>query len=208
MVLNSNDQRNQMEVFSQFKIVLASQSPRRKELLQNMGFEFGILSIRVDESYPPNILPDAVPLFLANKKFDVAARLLDDNHTIIITADTMVICEGEIIGKPMDKYDAFSKIQMLSGRDHKVITGVCIGNKSERILFDDTSIVSVDKVSDDETSYYISNFEVMDKAGAYGIQDWLGLAKISCINGSYTNVIGLPTQKLWIKIHEFVEKYR
>lgn len=197
-----------MEVFSQFKIVLASQSPRRRKLLKKLGFELEVLSVSVDESYPPDILPEKVPIFLANKKFEAASKLLDDNNIIIITADTMVICEGEIIGKPMDKYDAFSKIQILSGRDHKVITGVCIGNKSERILFDDTSIVSVDMVSDDETRYYISNFEVMDKAGAYGIQDWLGLAKISCINGSYTNVIGLPTQKLWIKIHEFVEKYR
>ena len=198
-----------MEVFSSFKIVLASQSPRRKELLKKLGFQFEILSVSVDESYPPDILPEKVPLFLADKKFQAACSALDiDNNTILITADTAVICEGEVIGKPQDRYDAYSKIRMLSGRGHKVVTGVCIGNSSKKICFDDTTIVTFDTLADDEINFYVSGFEVMDKAGAYGIQDWLGVAKISGIIGSYTNVIGLPTQVLWKKIHEFVEKYR
>lgn len=198
-----------MEVFSSFRIVLASQSPRRRELLKKLGFEFEVLSVSVDESYPVDLPPEEVPLFLANKKFEATSGLMgQDSNTLLITADTVVICEGEIIGKPENKHDAFRKIKFLSGRDHKVITGVCIGNSAQRLCFDDTTTVSLDSVSGEEISFYVSEFKVMDKAGAYGIQDWLGIAKISSVNGSYTNVIGLPTQKLWKKIHEFAEKYR
>jgi septum formation protein len=189
-----------------FKLVLASMSPRRMELLRDLGYEFTVINPSVDESFPALMIPEEIPVFLAGKKLDVAVCSAADDNTIFITADTIVICEGEIIGKPIDKSDAFKKLSKLSGKTHIVITGVCIGNKKDRVSFDDKTEVFVEALTDSEINQYISDFNVFDKAGAYGIQDWLGIAKISAIKGSYTNVMGLPTQKLWKEINNFIQK--
>jgi septum formation protein len=189
-----------------YKIVLASKSPRRIELLGDLGLEFTVMDTTVDESYPDHLVPEQVPLFLAGKKHDFALISQAQDDIIFITADTVVICEGEILGKPADREDAVEKLRKISGKSHVVVTGVCIGNKTRRSCFDDRTEVFVEFMTDAEIIHYIDNFNVFDKAGAYGIQDWLGIAKISSITGSYTNVIGLPTQKLWKEINFFMQK--
>lgn len=189
-----------------FKLVLASMSPRRMELLRDLGYEFAVMNPSVDENFPDDLSPEEVPVFLAGKKLDFSLISASDDETIFIAADTIVICEGEILGKPLDQADAYKKLSSISGKTHVVITGVCIGNKTNRICFDDKTEVFVESLTDSEINQYISDFNVFDKAGAYGIQDWLGIAKISAIKGSYTNVMGLPTQKLWKEINNFIQK--
>jgi septum formation protein len=185
------------------QILLASKSPRRSDLLKAMGIDFRIIDVDVDEDYPENILPEDLCLYLAEKKFKYVKETIDLGDSIVITADTVVICDSEIMGKPVDINDARNKIKKLSGRNHFVKTGVCIGNKMKKISFSDTTEVIFEALTDEEIDYYIQNYEVFDKAGAYGIQDWIGIVKISAIHGSYSNVIGLPTQKLWKALYDF-----
>ena len=160
----------------------------------------------VDESFPDSMPPENVAVHIAEKKLENALNKLNDASKIIISADTVVICQGEVLGKPADIAEARNTLLKLSGNVHQVITGVCIGNRSEKVCFSDVTQVTVDTLTDSEIEFYIENYQVMDKAGAYGIQDWLGMARISAINGSYTNVMGLPTQKLWVVLNQFVKK--
>jgi septum formation protein len=185
------------------QILLASKSPRRSDLLNAMGIDFKIIDMEVNEDFPENIVPDDLCLYLAEKKFNYVIETLDLGDSLVITADTVVVCDSEIMGKPADIDDAINKLKKLSGRNHFVKTGVCIGNKIKKTSFSDTTEVFIDDLTDDEITYYIQNYEVLDKAGAYGIQDWIGVAKISAIHGSYSNVTGLPTQKLWKALNEF-----
>ena len=189
-----------------YKLILASKSPRRKELLKELGLEFSILDASIDESFPETLNPEDVPVYLAKKKLDFALQSLSEGNEIVISADTIVICDKEIMEKPINRADAFEKLSKLSDKTHVVITGVCIGNKSRISCFYDITEVFVDPLSEEDIKHYIDNFDVFDKAGAYGIQDWLGTAKISAIKGSYTNVMGLPTQKLWKEFNAFIQK--
>lgn len=188
------------------QILLASKSPRRSDLLKAMGIDFRIIDIEVNEDFPEDIIPENLCLYLAEKKFNYVVETLNLTDSVVITADTVVICDSEIMGKPADIYDARNKIKKLSGRNHFVKTGVCIGNKMKKISFSDTTEVIFEVLNDEEIDYYIQNYEVLDKAGAYGIQDWIGVAKISAIHGSYSNVTGLPTQKLWNALKDFFLK--
>ncbi len=188
------------------QILLASKSPRRSDLLKAMDIDFSIIDIEVDEDFSEDIKPEDLCLYLAEKKFNHVINNLDLGDSIVITADTVVICDTEIMGKPADINDARNKIIRLSDRNHFVKTGVCLGNKIKKIVFSDTTEVIFDKLTDLEIDYYIQNYEVLDKAGAYGIQDWIGISKISAIHGSYSNVIGLPTQKLWKALNDFFYK--
>jgi septum formation protein len=177
------------------KIILASKSPRRQELLGLMDIDFRIVLKEVDESYPDGLTPTEIAVYIAEKK----AMAFDEEagDEIVLTADTIVEIDGKILGKPDDSAHAIEMLKMLSGRVHRVVTGVCLMYKGQVNKFHDVSEVFFRKLTDDEITNYVIKYQPMDKAGAYGIQEWVGVTAIERINGSYTNVVGLPTEKLY-----------
>ena len=177
------------------KIILASKSPRRQELLRLMDLDFRIVLKEVDESYPENLSPAEIAVHIAEKK----ARAFDETvgDEVVLTADTIVCIDGLILGKPETSQHAIAMLQQLSGRVHQVITGVCLLYNNQYNLFHDVSEVFFRKLSLEEITSYVEKYQPFDKAGAYGIQEWIGLIGIVKINGSYTNVVGLPTEKLY-----------
>lgn len=175
-------------------IVLASKSPRRQELMKLMGLDFTIELKEVDESYPEGLNPAEIAMYISEKK---AKAFGASNQQIIITADTIVALDKEILGKPKDQADAHQMLRKLAGQKHGVYTGVTIIKDKSMFSFYDFTEVFCREVSDEEIAYYIDQFKPYDKAGAYGIQDWWGLTVVKRIHGSYTNVMGLPTEKLY-----------
>jgi len=173
------------------KIILASGSPRRRDILTAAGFTVELLKIDVDESFPANIPVRQVPMYLAKKKMQKAMQHMVDNLPLI-TADTVVILDNEIINKPADTEDAANMLQKLSGRTHEVITGVCILKNGKEECIEAVTNVSMNRLTDDEIRFYINTYKPFDKAGAYAIQEWIGLNKISRIEGDYYNVVGFP----------------
>ena len=184
------------------KIILASKSPRRQELLRLMDIDFRIVLKDVDESYPDNLNPIEIAVYIAEKKAKAFDESVDDE--IVLTADTIVDVDGQILGKPENKEHAFEMLKMLSGKVHRVVTGVCLLYKHKYNLFHDISEVFFRTLTDDEIRFYVDKYEPLDKAGAYGIQEWIGLIGIDRINGSYTNVVGLPTEKLYQQLKRLV----
>jgi len=160
-----------------------------------MDIDFRIVLKDVDESYPQNLSPEEIAVYIAEKKAKAFDESVDDE--IVLTADTIVSVDGHILGKPENKAHAVEMLQLLSGRVHRVITGVCILYKHEYNKFFDVSEVFFRKLTDAEIRTYVDQYKPLDKAGAYGIQEWIGLTGIEKINGSYTNVVGLPTEKLY-----------
>lgn len=181
-------------------IVLFSKSPRRQELLRLMGLEFRVITKDVDESYPENLLPSEVAQYIAEKKVKAFEAELPEE--VILTADTVVALGSEVLGKPSDAADARRMLQMLSGTIHQVYTGVAILHQHQINSFTDTTEVCFKTLSDEEIEYYINTCKPYDKAGAYGIQEWIGLTAVQWIQGSYTNVMGLPTEKLYARLKE------
>ncbi|MBK0382945.1 septum formation protein Maf [Pedobacter sp. SD-b] len=184
------------------KIYLASKSPRRQELLKLMGFEFELMIKEIDESYPAGLPLIEVAPYLSKIKSDAFEINYDDE--IIITADTVVIINDELLGKPKNNEHAFEMLSKLNGRTHLVVTGVTIKSKKKVHTFSQTTKVAFSKLSDDQLWFYILNYRPLDKAGAYGIQDWIGMVGVSSIEGSYTNVMGLPTEKLNSELMRFL----
>lgn len=192
-----------LDNLKKYNIVLASKSPRRQELLKGIGVDFTILTKEVDENYPQRLPAIDVAPFLSLKKakaFEDAE--LPDNY-MVITADTVVIVENEILGKPKDRDDAVRMMELLSGKVHKVVTGVTVHTKEKTKTFSVISKVTFETLDNQEVSYYIDNFKPYDKAGAYGVQEWIGYIGVSNVEGSYYNVMGLPTQKLYKVLKEF-----
>lgn len=185
------------------KIVLATKSPRRQQLLQSLGIKFTVETKDVDENFSPDIKREEVALYLAKKKSDAFKDVKAIKENIVITADTIVVLGNEVINKPTDRQDAIRILQKLSGNMHEVFTGVCISSSDKEELFFERSEVYFKKLSLEEIEYYIDNFKPFDKAGAYGIQDWFGLTAIEKINGSFYNVMGLPTKKLYEALQKF-----
>jgi len=177
------------------KIILASKSPRRQELLRQMDIDFRIVLKEVDESYPEHLSPEEVAVYIAEKKAKAYDDVLTDEA--VLTADTIVCIDDLILGKPDDAAHAVEMLQRLSGRVHKVITGVCIVYKSEYNLFHDVSEVFFRTLTTEEITTYVEKYQPFDKAGSYGIQEWMGITAIQRIEGSYTNVVGLPTEKVY-----------
>ncbi|MGB3452286.1 MAG: Maf family nucleotide pyrophosphatase [Moheibacter sp.] len=177
------------------KILLASKSPRRRELLASLGIDFEIVIIKSDEAYPSELKREKITEYIAVEKSDVYGKLNLDE--ILITADTIVWFNDQKIGKPKDKNDAFEMLSELSGNTHEVFTSVCVRTDSKKICFSETTEVDFDFASDEEILYYIENFNPLDKAGSYGIQDWFGFTKVLGIRGDYYNVMGLPVRKLY-----------
>lgn len=175
-------------------IILASGSPRRHYLLKEAGFEFSVIKTDTDESFP-EIPADEVATYLARKK---AAGLLNKlQNEILITADTIVVLDGEVMNKPLTEREAIEMLTRLSGKTHTVITGVCIADKDKTVVFDDRTSVTFNTLSIDEIIHYVKNFAPYDKAGAYGAQDWIGMIAIKEIQGSYFNVMGLPIHRVY-----------
>ncbi|TKG88488.1 septum formation protein Maf [Puteibacter caeruleilacunae] len=194
----------QLKHLNDYTIVLASKSPRRQQLLKDLGIEFSILTYEVDESYPESLPSIEVAEYLAKKKLDPFFPIKDDN-AIIITSDTTVCIEDEVLGKPADEADAYRMLRKLSGKMHQVITGVAIASKDKSISFSSTTNVHFKELTDDEILHYIANYKPFDKAGAYGIQEWIGYIGIDIIEGSYFNVMGLPVQRLYEELNTFIE---
>ncbi len=179
------------------RLILASGSPRRRELLGELGLEFTIGQIKdYDETYPASLKYDEIPAYIAEQKsLHYKGELEPDD--ILITSDTIVAIDGDILGKPKDKSEAIKMLRELSGRTHHVVTGLCIRSTQKTVTISDTCEVTFDILSDEDIEYYIDNFKPFDKAGAYGIQEWIGLSNIKSITGSVYTVIGLPVQKLY-----------
>lgn len=192
-----------LDKLNNYNIILASKSPRRQELLKGIGLNFNVLTKDVDESYPSRLSVYEVAPYLSLKKakaFEDAE--LPDNY-MIITADTIVVIGDEILGKPKDKENACEMLLKLSGKKHSVITGVTIRTKDRIKTFSAVSNVVFEKLDSEEINYYVDNFKPFDKAGSYGIQEWIGYIGVSAVEGSYFNVMGLPTQKLYTVLKTF-----
>ena len=180
-----------------YKIILASNSPRRKELLAGLGLPFEVRVLQdIDESYPDALPVSEVALHIAGKKADAYRAIVRDDE-LIITADTVVIVGDEILGKPIDEADAERMLRLLSGRTHQVTTGVCLLTASQERRFAVTTDVTFKELSDEEIRYYVTTYKPFDKAGAYGIQEWIGYVGVTCLHGSYYNVMGLPVQRIY-----------
>lgn len=179
------------------KLVLASNSPRRRELLAGLGIPFEVRILNgIEESYPSSMPVSEVALYIAGLKAE-AYRSKMASDEIIITADTVVIVDDEILGKPVDKADADRMLRLLSGRTHQVMTGVCLVAEGWEKRFSVTTDVTFKILSDEEINYYITTYKPFDKAGAYGIQEWIGYIGVTALKGSYYNVMGLPVQRIY-----------
>ena len=185
-----------LDNLKKYKIVLGSASPRRQELLRGINLNFEVLPMNVDESYPPDLNGVEIPMYLAEKKADAYKNMLND-ELMVITADTIVFLDGKVLGKPVDKADAFKMLQRLSGKTHQVITGVCISTNLRRRTFHTISEVKFARLNDAEIDYYLEHYAPYDKASSYGVQEWIGFIAVEQINGSYFNVMGLPIQRLY-----------
>lgn len=180
------------------KIVLSSNSPRRKELLGELGIDFEVRVIEgIDETYPKELSVEEVPQYIAREKARVYIVGKDE---VLLTADTVVVLGNEIMGKPHDEADAMRMLRQLSGKTHQVITGVCLKTCDKQVTFSDITDVSFAELTEEEIKFYVDNFRPLDKAGAYGIQEWIGLAGVTGINGSYFNVVGLPVHRVYAEL--------
>jgi septum formation protein len=175
--------------------ILASQSPRRKQLLEWAEVDFEIIVEPTDESYPDNLPPDQVAVHIAVGKAKAVQQKTGEER-LIIAADTIVVVDNDIIGKPAHREEAISILKRLSGRHHQVITGVCLLRGSEEVLFADTTGVEFHSLTDEQIAFYVDKYKPYDKAGAYAIQEWIGVVGIKCVNGDFYNVMGLPVSRV------------
>lgn len=185
-----------------YNYILASKSPRRQQLLKSLGINFQVKTKEVDESYPLILKAHQIPEFLAEKKAGAFVNHLAEND-LLITADTVVIIADKVLEKPSDYDDAVKMLSLLSGKQHQVITGVCLQTTGKKSVFSSLTNVEFKELSRKEIEYYITNFQPYDKAGAYGIQEWIGSIGIRHIEGSFYNVMGLPLQRLYEEIQKF-----
>ena len=188
---------------SQYKIILASNSPRRKELLSGLDINYEIKTLPdIDESYPDYLKGDEVATYISKEKANAYLDLLEDD-SLLITADTIVLLDGKVYGNPIDEADAKHMLGDLSGKTHHVLTGVCITTKTKQKTFTVSSEVRFAKLDEDEIDYYVTKYKPLDKAGAYGVQEWIGYIAVEYISGSYYNIMGLPIQRLYQELKNF-----
>lgn len=192
-----------LDNLNKYKIILASGSPRRRELLEGLGLPFTVKCIDgIDESYPESLPAEETALFIAKKKSEAYKGLTDSGH-LIITADTVVVCNDMVLGKPFNKNEAQKMLNMLSGKTHQVITGVTLATKEKTVSFSVSTDVRFTTLDKKEIEYYVDKYRPLDKAGAYGIQEWIGYVGVEYISGSYYNVMGLPIQRLYQELKKF-----
>ena len=186
-----------LDNLKKFNIVLASNSPRRKELMSGLGVDYVVKTLPdVDESYPDTLQGEEIPAYISREKAEAYQSMIEPDE-LLITADTIVWMNGEVLGKPKDREDAIRMLRKLSGASHQVITGVCLTTKGWQNSFTVTTDVTFAVLSEEEIVYYVDKYSPMDKAGAYGVQEWIGFIGVESILGSYYNVMGLPVQKLY-----------
>ena len=192
-----------LENLKKYKVILASNSPRRKELLAGLDIPYEVKVIPgIEETYPDTLKGDEIPQYLSRKKAEAYRdRMAGDE--LIITADTIVWLDDKVLGKPADEAEACAMLRMLSGRTHAVLTGVTVMTKERHVTFAVESKVTFDELSEEEVSYYVSHYHPTDKAGAYGIQEWIGYVGVRGLEGSYFNVMGLPVQRLYNELKQF-----
>lgn len=184
------------EKFKKHRIILASGSPRRQQFLKELDVDFEIQLKDIEEIYPEDLQAEEITNFLAKLKASAFVADLEEND-ILITSDTIVWLNNKALGKPKDYNDAFEMLTEMSGTTHKVITSVCLKTIDKEVVFYEETLVTFTKLSSDEIKYYLDNYKPFDKAGSYGIQEWIGLVAIEKIEGSYANVVGLPTHRLY-----------
>lgn len=193
------------ELLKDYKVILASGSPRRQELLKSLGIQFKkYTNIDVDESFPAHLAGEEIPAYLARKKSDAYTDPLLENE-ILITADTIVYQENEVLLKPVDRDDAISILKKISNNRHAVYTGVCVRSRDRVNTFVANTEVKFGTLRDEEIEYYVDHYKPYDKAGAYGIQEWIGFVGVEEIHGSYFNVMGLPIHLLYRELEKFVK---
>lgn len=183
------------------KILLASNSPRRKELLQNLGFDFNVVSVDCDEVFPNKMPVDQVAAYLSVLKSNAYSTL--EANEVLLTADTIVAFDNEILGKPADEAEAKLMLKKLSGKTHQVYTGITLRSQDKIVTQTDVADVEIEVLNDGEIDFYIKNYKPYDKAGSYGVQEWFGMAKIRQIRGSYYTIMGLPTHLLYGLLKDF-----
>jgi len=186
-----------------YNIILGSASPRRKELLSDIGLKFSIQTTEKEETFSHSLEGEEIAKFLSKQKSEFLSENLQEND-LLITADTIVYFKNELLNKPKNKEEAFNTLYKLSKNTHKVITGVCLKSKQKEIIFSVTTRVTFKELSEEEIYHYINQYNPYDKAGAYGIQDWIGKIGINKINGSYTNAVGLPISELYQYLKLFI----
>lgn len=193
------------EKLKKYKIILASGSPRRKEIFQILGFDFEVKTKETKEEYPADLPKEKVSEFLAELKAKAFENeVLEDEKLIVITSDTTVVIDGEILGKPSGREGAIEMLKKLSGKKHTVYSGVCIKNKRKTVTFTAFTDVWFRPLSDEEIVFYVDKYRPFDKAGAYAVQEWIGAAAISRIEGSYYNVMGLPSKMVFTELEKFL----
>ncbi|QUB46431.1 septum formation protein Maf [Prevotella sp. oral taxon 475] len=186
-----------------YQLILASQSPRRKELLEGLGIPFCVRVIEgIDESFPEDLPIEDIPVYISKQKASVYAKCIAEDE-VVLTADTVVVCQGQVLGKPKDEDDARRMLNLLSGRTHEVITGVTVKTREEEKSFSVVTEVQFKSLTPQEIDFYIRRFKPFDKAGAYGIQEWIGYIGVISIHGSYFNVMGLPVQRIYEELKTF-----
>lgn len=186
-----------------YRIVLGSNSPRRKELLAGLDLQFEVETIPgIDESYPDTLTSEAIPLYIARKKAEAYLDKMSDNE-LLITADTIVATYDRILGKPANREEAIEMLRYLSDHVHEVITGVCLTTKDKTVSFSVASAVCFGRLEEEDIIYYVDKYRPFDKAGSYGIQEWIGYIGVEAINGSFYNVMGLPVQRLYQELKNF-----
>lgn len=187
--------------YKDYHIVLASNSPRRKELLRGLDIDFEVKVLPdISENYPVSLSALDVALYISNEKADAYEKLIMGNE-LVITADTVVVVGKDVLGKPKSATDAKRMLQEISGRTHQVVTGVCLSTTNFRRSFKVITNVTFKKLKESEIDYYINNYKPYDKAGAYGIQEWIGYVGVTSLEGSYFNVMGLPIQRIWEELN-------
>lgn len=186
----------------EYKILLASASPRRQELIAELGFDFAVVKApQSDEIIPNNVFREQIAIHLAQEKSELYGKL--KNNEILVTADTIVWIDGTVLGKPADEKQAVEMLKLLSGKEHFVFTGVCLRSTKKMLSFYAETMVKFSVLSYDEITHYVHKYKPFDKAGAYGIQEWIGMIAVERIEGSYYNVVGLPVQKLYQELKKF-----
>ena len=185
-----------------YRLILASNSPRRKELLAGLGYPFEVRVLSgIDESYPADLPVGEVARYIARKKADAYKQVIGSEE-LVITADTIVIVGDEILGKPVDEADAVRMLRLISGKTHQVTTGVCLLTTVQEHDFDVSTDVTFKALTEEEIHYYVNRYKPFDKAGAYGIQEWIGYIGVTSIHGSYYNVMGLPVQRIYSELRK------
>lgn len=187
-----------------YHIILASNSPRRRELLSGLGLDYEVRTLPgIDESYPDTLQGEEIPVYISSKKASAYLDALKDNE-LLITADTIVWLNGRVLGKPADEDEARQMLRDLSGKTHQVITGVTLATTTFQKSFASVSQVTFASLTEEEISYYVTHYHPMDKAGSYGVQEWIGFIGVERIEGSYFNVMGLPVQRLYNELKKLV----